>query len=106
MPESHCLLRMGVDGTIARGHHLRSEAPGRCSGAHPDGLERVVWCPRTHEKVSAMPRYTFHWTGGDRSPDAHWSLNLPDLAAAQRWAETETYNLSSVRRLADLMEST
>ncbi len=51
-----------------------------------------------------MPRYTFHWTGGDRSPDAHWSINLPDLAAAQRWAETETYNLSSVRRLADLME--
>ncbi len=51
-----------------------------------------------------MPRYTFHWTGGDRSPDAHWSLNLPDLAVAQRWAETEIYNLSSVRRLADLME--
>ena len=51
-----------------------------------------------------MPRYTFHWTGCDRSPEAHWSVNLPDLAAAQRWAETETYNLTSVRRLADLIE--
>ena len=51
-----------------------------------------------------MPRYTFHWTGGNRSPDAHWSVNLPDLATAQRWAETETYNLTSVRRLADLIE--
>lgn len=51
-----------------------------------------------------MPRYTFHWTGGHCSPEAHWSLDLSDLAEAQRWAETETYNLSSVRRLADLME--
>ena len=51
-----------------------------------------------------MPRYTFHWTGGHCSPEAHWSLDLSDLAAAQRWAETETYNLSTVRRLADLME--
>ena len=50
-----------------------------------------------------MPRYTFRWTGSDRSPEAHWDLNLPDLAAAQRWAETETRNLSSVRRLADVM---
>ena len=53
-----------------------------------------------------MPRYTFHWTGSDRSPEAHWGLNLPDLTAAQRWAETETYNLSSVRRHADVMEGT
>ena len=51
-----------------------------------------------------MPRYTFHWTGSDRSPETHWGLDLPDPAAAQRWAETETYNLSSVRRLADVLE--
>jgi hypothetical protein len=51
-----------------------------------------------------MPRYTFHWECNERPAQDCWCVDLPDLTAAQRWAETETYNLSSVRRLADVME--
>lgn len=51
-----------------------------------------------------MPRYTFHWECNKRSAQDCWCVDLPDLTAAQRWAETETRNLFTVRRLADVME--
>ncbi len=51
-----------------------------------------------------MPRYYFHWKCNKRSTRDCWGVELPDLAAARRWAETETCNLVSVRRITDLMQ--
>ncbi len=51
-----------------------------------------------------MPQYYFHWECNKRSTRDCWGVELPDLAAARRWAETETCNLVSVWGIRDLVQ--